>query len=199
MQIRQMPEMAESVVMNCVLPASPCPVKAAHAPQLLDAVQHGRQSDASFFSSASGAAEISALPTFSLRKLKPMNAISIPGPTISPETSMRRVIAGIFATLALCGGGALFLASPGEVSAAPRASGLGEGVYLVPANDGYGIADCISEKRACGKTVAETWCQTHGYRTALNFGVADRSDFTGSVSANGATGQKMPIVISCAK
>jgi hypothetical protein len=113
---------------------------------------------------------------------------------------MRRVMFGLFATLAICGGGAMFLASPGEVSAAPRnPAGLGEGVYLVPANDGYGIADCIAEKRACGKTVAETWCQTHGYRTALNFGVADRSDFTGSVSASGATSQKMPIVISCGR
>jgi hypothetical protein len=113
---------------------------------------------------------------------------------------MRRVMFGLFATLAICGGGAMFLASPGEVSAAPRnPAGLGEGVYLVPANDGYGIADCIAEKRACGKTVAETWCQTHGYRTALNFGVADRSDFTGSVSASGAASQKMPIVISCGK
>jgi hypothetical protein len=199
MQIRQMPEMAESIVMTCVLPAPPCPVKHDLRRIGLDAVQHGRHSDASFSGLLRAAPKNPAPRQSGLRKLKSMKAISIPGPAISPETSMRRVIAGIFATLALCGGGALFLASPGEVSAAPRASGLGEGVYLVPANDGYGIADCIAEKRACGKSVAETWCQAHGYRTALTFGVAERSDFTGSVSTNGSASQRMPIVISCTK
>jgi hypothetical protein len=194
-----MPEMAKNVVMECVMPAPPSAVKVGGAPNLLDAVQHSRHWSASFSGAARRSAEISAPHLLGLRKLKSMNAMSIPGPAISPENSMRRVIAGIFATLALCGAGALFLASPIEVSAAPRSSGLGEGVYLVPANDGYGIADCIAEKRACGRNVAETWCQAHGYRTALNFGVADRTDFTGSVSTSGLAAQKMPIVISCGK
>jgi hypothetical protein len=48
MQIRQMPEMAESIVMKCVLPAPPSPVKRDLRRIALDAVQHGRQSDASF-------------------------------------------------------------------------------------------------------------------------------------------------------
>jgi hypothetical protein len=48
MQIRQMPEMAESIVMTCVLPAPPPAVKHDLRRNGLDAVQHGRQSDASF-------------------------------------------------------------------------------------------------------------------------------------------------------
>jgi hypothetical protein len=48
MQIRQMPEMAESIVMECVLPAPPSLVKGDSRRIDLDAVQHGRHSDASF-------------------------------------------------------------------------------------------------------------------------------------------------------
>jgi hypothetical protein len=48
MQIRQMPEMAESIVMQCVLPAPPSPVKHDLRRIGLDAVQHDRHSDASF-------------------------------------------------------------------------------------------------------------------------------------------------------
>jgi hypothetical protein len=112
---------------------------------------------------------------------------------------MRRVFAGFAVAVALSGAAALFMASPSDVSAAPGGKGAGrlaEGVFLVPANDGYGIADCIAEKRSCGRSVAETWCQSHGFRTALSFGVADRADFTGSVPRADANGQ-MPIVISC--
>ncbi len=115
---------------------------------------------------------------------------------------MRRVLAGFAAIVALSGAAALFMAGPNDVSAAPGAKGAGklaEGVFLVPANDGYGIADCIAEKRACGRSVAETWCQSHGYRTALSYGVADRTDFTGSVSTRPNASQPMPIVISCGK
>lgn len=111
---------------------------------------------------------------------------------------MRRVFVGFAAIVVLAGAGAAFSVISGDVSAAPRNTGLGEGIYLVPANDGYGIADCIAQQRSCGKSVAETWCQSHGYRTAMSYGVADRSDFTGSVPRADSSG-KMPIVISCGK
>ncbi len=112
---------------------------------------------------------------------------------------MRRVFIGFAAVVALAGVGAAMSSLSGDVVAAPRGNpGLGEGVYLVPANDGYGIADCIAEKRSCGRSVAETWCQSHGYRTAVSFGVADRADITGSVPRASVSGQ-MPIVISCGK
>jgi hypothetical protein len=128
-----------------------------------------------------------------------MTALCTPGPAVFPENSMRRVFVGFALALALAGAGAAFSILSGNVVAAPRENtSLGEGIYLVPANDGYGIADCIEQKRSCGKSVAETWCLSHGYKTALSYGVAERSDFTGSVPRGDSAG-KMPIVISCGK
>lgn len=115
---------------------------------------------------------------------------------------MRRVV--ICAVLAgVAGLGALALLVPQLVVAAPAAKSAGslsEGTYLIPANDGYGVADCIASNHACGKIVADAWCQTHGYRAALSYGVADRADFTGSVpkSADNAA-NAMPMVVNCGK
>ena len=115
---------------------------------------------------------------------------------------MRRVM--ICAVVAVVAGfAALALALPQLVVASPgakSASGLNEGTYLIPANDGYGVADCIASKKSCGKIVADAWCQNHGYKTALSYGVADRSDFTGSVPKSaGNAANAMPMVVNCGR
>lgn len=115
---------------------------------------------------------------------------------------MRRVV--ICAVLAgIAGLGALAMLVPQLVVAAPAAKSAGilsEGIFLIPANDGYGVADCISSTHACGKIVADAWCQNHGYKVALSYGVADRADFTGSVPKSiGNTRNEMPMVVNCSK
>jgi len=54
--------------------------------------------------------------------------------------------------------------------------------FLIPASDGYGVADCISSKAECGTIVANAWCEAQGFGKAVAFGVAAKEDFTGSVS-----------------
>lgn len=46
--------------------------------------------------------------------------------------------------------------------------------------DGYGISECLHENSACGRVVADAWCESHGHARALAFGSA--ADVTGSVS-----------------
>jgi hypothetical protein len=84
--------------------------------------------------------------------------------------------------------GALFAASAyhGSVRAAPRA----ERVYVIANDDGYGTNDCITQRRECGKIIADAWCESHGHGTAVSFGSA--FDVTGSID----TKAKSPAVAS---
>ncbi len=72
--------------------------------------------------------------------------------------------------------------------------------FLIPAGDGYGVADCISSKAECGKIVADAWCEAKGFAKASSFGLASREDFTGSLSKTKATPARtpeQPLVITC--
>ncbi|HEY5794799.1 MAG TPA: hypothetical protein VIU82_07265 [Bosea sp. (in: a-proteobacteria)] len=73
--------------------------------------------------------------------------------------------------------------------------------FLIPASDGYGVADCLSSKSECGKIVADAWCEAQGFAKASSFGLASREDFTGSLSkvkaAAPAAAPEQPLVITC--
>jgi hypothetical protein len=58
-------------------------------------------------------------------------------------------------------------------------------IYIVNDYEGYGLVECISLKRECGKVVADSWCEAHGHGPALAFGGSD--DVTGS-----STDARMP-------
>lgn len=58
-------------------------------------------------------------------------------------------------------------------------------VIVVPANDGYGIQDCLLQQKGCGDIVATAWCEAKGYSRALAYGRAD--DVTGSIAHPQAT------------
>jgi hypothetical protein len=36
--------------------------------------------------------------------------------------------------------------------------------FLVPGNDGYGIAECLAEGGACGQAVADSYCEAQGFK-----------------------------------
>jgi hypothetical protein len=42
--------------------------------------------------------------------------------------------------------------------------------FIVAANDGYGIQDCLGEGGECGRVVADAWCEANGHGAALTFG-----------------------------
>jgi hypothetical protein len=69
-------------------------------------------------------------------------------------------------------------------------------VYAIAASEGYGVADCLTTRRECGKVVADAWCEAHGYRRATAFGLAD--DVTASISrASTAAPPKGTVIIRC--
>ena len=106
---------------------------------------------------------------------------------------MRRAVAfiGLFGIVA--SGISLSIMPAGRSAAAsePR-------TFLIPASDGYGVADCISSRAECGKIVANAWCESQGFGKAVAFGVAAREDFTGSVAKQSpAQTAEQPLSITC--
>ena len=70
--------------------------------------------------------------------------------------------------------------------------------FLIPASDGYGVADCIASKSECGQIVADAWCEAQGHRTATAYGVAKPEDFTGSTPRQAsAPAAEQPLAITC--
>ena len=97
----------------------------------------------------------------------------------------------------LAAAAALAAAYHGEATAAATRP-ASHPVYVLTDSEGYGLADCISQKRECGKIVADSWCEAHGHARAVAFGGAD--DVTGAISP-GASKPAAPAgaaVVSCA-
>ena len=42
--------------------------------------------------------------------------------------------------------------------------------YVIAANDGYGLQECLEAGSECGPVVADAWCGAHGHGHALSFG-----------------------------
>src|SRR5215217_520559 len=68
--------------------------------------------------------------------------------------------------------------------------------FLIPASDGYGVADCLTGAGECGRIVANAWCEAHGFSRAETFGHA-AEDVTGSTAANVPSRSERPFAITC--
>ena len=72
--------------------------------------------------------------------------------------------------------------------------------YVMPANDGYGITECIATAGACGRVVADAWCEAHGHAQAIAYGRAE--DVTGAIAepfAEKAVFEPGSYIVTCAE
>lgn len=99
---------------------------------------------------------------------------------------MRRKLAVVGLAAAIVAGALSFTAISTETTQAATA---GAATFIVPANDGYGIADCVAS--GCGQVVADAWCEAQGFAASESFGPAE-VEVTGSI----ATGTR-PISVTC--
>jgi len=73
-----------------------------------------------------------------------------------------------------------------------------EATFLVPAADGYGVAECLISNQACGQVVADTWCEAQGYARAVSFRQVQAEEMTGSIqNASLRDDELRPVSISC--
>jgi len=68
--------------------------------------------------------------------------------------------------------------------------------FLIPASDGYGVADCLTGAGECGRIVANAWCEAHGFSRAETFGHAVE-DVTGSTEPTVSNSSARPVAITC--
>lgn len=110
---------------------------------------------------------------------------------------MRRNIAvlGIAASLVLAAGSFVMLPN------GSNAAGGHDSTFLIPASDGYGVADCLrNDSSECGQVIANAWCEAQGFARAQSFGRAEPEDMTGSIEhASLSSEDERPIAITCAK
>ncbi|HMN71720.1 MAG TPA: hypothetical protein PKA55_07610 [Rhodoblastus sp.] len=62
-----------------------------------------------------------------------------------------------------------------------QAQAAGRNSFVINDNEGYGITECLTNGTACGRVVADAWCEAHGYGQSVSFGRAD--DVTGAIKS----------------
>jgi hypothetical protein len=69
--------------------------------------------------------------------------------------------------------------------------------FVIPANDGYGLGECLTGGKPCGRIVADAWCEAHGQGPARAFGRAE--DITASIANISTKDAAAPgsIIVSC--
>jgi hypothetical protein len=108
---------------------------------------------------------------------------------------MRRALAVLGLTTMLAAAAASFVVLPNGIS---RAAATGEdSTFLISADDGYGLGDCLTSGNECGKIVAKAWCEAQGFSRAAAFGLAAAEEFTGATDAKLAE-RARAISITCA-
>lgn len=71
--------------------------------------------------------------------------------------------------------------------------------YVISDEDGYGVLECLTQKSACGKIVADAWCEAHGHGLAQAYGRVE--DVTASIGARALRQPAKPgaAIVSCAE
>jgi hypothetical protein len=71
--------------------------------------------------------------------------------------------------------------------------------FIVPADDGYGMDDCLAEGGPCAKLIADSWCEVNGMKSSIRYSAADPSDVTASLTKKASAKTNAPIyIVTCA-
>jgi hypothetical protein len=112
---------------------------------------------------------------------------------INEDFTMRRTVAlsGFLSMLGLAAASLIVLPN------APTRANIVNATFVIPASDGYGVADCLTGGTECGRVVADAWCEAQGFSRAETFGRAVE-EVTGSTDAAMSKRSAAPIAITCA-
>lgn len=83
-------------------------------------------------------------------------------------------------SFAVLGLGFAALSVAAAMTLAPSQTKAAGPTFVIPANDGYGIAECVESASPCGKVVADAWCEAQGFRRSASVGPVD-VETTGSI------------------
>jgi hypothetical protein len=118
-----------------------------------------------------------------------------PFPIAQEVFSMRRALTVLGLTTMLAAAAASFVVLPNGTSRA-AATTADDATFVISANDGYGLGDCLASGNDCGRIVANAWCEAQGFRSAASFGLAQAEDVTGAIEVSYVETAR-PIAITC--
>jgi len=72
-----------------------------------------------------------------------------------------------------------------------------EATFMVPAADGYGVAECLITNQACGQVVATAWCEAHGYAKAISYRQVTPDEVTGAIQKAALSPEERPVSVTC--
>jgi hypothetical protein len=103
---------------------------------------------------------------------------------------------GKLAAAVLAATAALIIALPtlATNSAAPRQT-----LFVITDQEGYGTGECLERQGGCGKIIADSFCESKGFKLAQFYRKAAPDDVTGSVASEKKPASKDPtaFVIGC--
>jgi hypothetical protein len=72
-------------------------------------------------------------------------------------------------------------------------------IFIITDQEGYGTGDCLAKDGECGKIIANSFCESNGFKTAEFFRKAEPDDVTGSIASERKPSPRAPqaFVISC--
>jgi hypothetical protein len=83
---------------------------------------------------------------------------------------------------------AVALALPSEPAPAQE-------TFLIPRDEGYGVAECMTAGAACPRTVADAWCSAMGRGPSVSFGLTE--DETASIEKVSAAPKESGLRVTC--
>ncbi len=87
------------------------------------------------------------------------------------------------------------------VAAHSTASAASRNTFVIDETEGYGITDCLTSGKSCGRVVADAWCEAHGLGAAIAYGKADDVTATILAARTGETPTGVragAVIVSCA-
>jgi hypothetical protein len=67
--------------------------------------------------------------------------------------------------------------------------------FLIPHDESYGIAECLSAGAPCARTVADAWCSAMGRGPSISFGLTD--DETATIEQASAPARASGLRVTC--
>lgn len=83
---------------------------------------------------------------------------------------------------------AVALALPSEPAPAQE-------TFLIPRDESYGIAECLTNGSPCARTVADAWCSAMGRGPSVSFGMTE--DETASIEKVAVTSRESGFRVTC--
>lgn len=117
---------------------------------------------------------------------------------MSHHTPRRAVHAALVAGAGYMG---LLLAGPtiAEGTSAQNNASPRQTLFVITDQEGYGTGECLEKQSGCGKIIADSFCESKGFKAAQFYRKAEADDVTGSITSERTPPPRDPqaFIIGC--